>query len=331
MNEPKHIIVIGASAGGLPVILSLVSTLRTDLDAAIFIVLHISKTAIAEVILQTIQKKTTLTCVVPLNNDEIKRGCLYLAPADHHLFLKKGTIAITYGPTENRFRPSIDVLFRSAAAAYAWRVTGIILTGLLDDGTSGMDAIKRSGGTCIVQEPSEAEFDSMPTSVLKNVDVDYQVSVNDMPFVLEDIFSRKVDPNVQVPEDVAIEAGITGDMTSAISKLALIGEHSNYSCPDCGGNLWKITHDRVPRYRCHTGHAYTEKTLLEKQEEVLVESLWVSIRMMEQQRNLLLALIAKKNSADTHLAALNERAEQMKIHIERLKVVVLTLGSNRQD
>jgi len=141
MNEPKRIIVIGASAGGLPVIIDLLSRLRDDMDAAIFIVLHISKKALAEVILQSIRKKTTLTCIIPAGPEEIKRGCIYMAPADHHLFLKKGSVDITFGATENRFRPSIDVLFRSAAAAYGSKVVGIILTGLMDDGTAGMEAM----------------------------------------------------------------------------------------------------------------------------------------------------------------------------------------------
>src|SRR5690606_2074824 len=108
---------------------------------------------------------SSFICKVPADNEEIVNRTAYLAPAGKHLILTKNRIRIQKGAVENHWRPSIDVLFRTAAAAYGSCVIGVILTGLLDDGTSGMSAIQRSGGICIVQDPKEAEFSDMPNNV----------------------------------------------------------------------------------------------------------------------------------------------------------------------
>jgi two-component system, chemotaxis family, protein-glutamate methylesterase/glutaminase len=172
-TEPKGIVVIGASAGGNKAIFELVQQIKTPIDAAFFVVIHITQPAAHQYLLQRVQKNTTLTCKVAVSDEPLKKGFLYLAPADGHLVVKKNRILLGYGPAENRWRPSIDVLFRSAAAAYDSRVIGVILTGLLDDGTSGMWAIQKAGGTCIVQDPADAQYSDMPASVLSKLVPDY--------------------------------------------------------------------------------------------------------------------------------------------------------------
>src|SRR5215217_2275567 len=149
-DKITNIITIGASAGGISAVSRLCASLDQDLNAAIFIVIHLSRTSTAEVVLRQIQKSSKLPCRIPVNEEEIRNGHIYLAPPDHHMMIEREKILIQKGAYENHWRPSIDVLFRTAAAAYDSCVTGIILTGMLDDGTSGMSAIKRSGGRCIV-------------------------------------------------------------------------------------------------------------------------------------------------------------------------------------
>lgn len=190
-GELKNIITIGASAGGIAAVSRLVTTFQQDMNAAVFIVIHVSVHSEAGVILHTIQKNTSWQCTVPADQEVIKSGTIYLAPSDHHMMVEKGIISINRGAFENYMRPSVDVLFRSAAAAYNSRVTGIILTGLLDDGALGMYAIKRCGGLCMVQDPEEAEYPDMPLNVLKIVEVDYKVAINEMGYILSDLFSRK--------------------------------------------------------------------------------------------------------------------------------------------
>jgi two-component system chemotaxis response regulator CheB len=294
----------------------------------VFVVLHVSKQSMAKIIAEHLQRHTKLVCQVPSNGDIIQPGHLYIAPPDHHMMIKQTGIRIHNGPHENRWRPSIDVLFRSAAVAYNSRVIGIVLSGLLDDGTSGMGAIKRSGGICIVQEPEEAEFADMPTNVLNNVDVDYRVPVTDMAYILQDLFAQPTRENKPVPKEILIEADITERLNTSIDDLSTISTPTIFNCPDCGGGLWKINQDNVHRYRCHTGHVYTEKALMEVQSQEVEETLWVALRMLEERRNLLQTIAIH----DAELGLVNiakdkeERAEQMHVHIERLKSILQTIS-----
>lgn len=333
MTGIKKIIVIGASAGGLQSIAKLISNIPQGLPAAVFVVLHVSKKSMGDIIVNHFQRSTSLKCHIPEDSEEIREGYLYVAPPDFHLFIKDNCIRLTKGPEENRWRPSIDVLFRSAAASHGSNVTGIVLTGLLDDGTSGMSAIKRCGGITIVQEPSEADFPDMPNNVLNNVDVDYRVPVNDIGYILGDIFSKPSSPPQEIPEDVKIEADITERLSVSIDNLKKLGTQTLFTCPDCGGGLWEIKNDNIHRYRCHTGHVYTENILLEKQAEALNESIWVSIRMLEERRNLLLTMASHEQDHGNYDRAEGDRqkAELMKVHIERLKAVLLAVSTNRSN
>lgn len=319
-----NIIVVGASAGGLEAMTELVSNLPENIDAPVFGVLHLSKDSQPDIIVQYLQNNTGLTCRIPVDGESFKKGYFYLAPADCHMMVGKGIIHINKGPHENRWRPSIDVLFRSAAANYDSYVVGIILTGLLDDGTSGMSAIKRCGGTTIVQEPTEASFPDMPTNVLNNVAVDYRVSIADMAYILEDLFSKPKQPFEDIPSDVKLEAEITERRNISIDNLRQIATHSVFTCPDCGGGLWEINNDDVHRYRCHTGHVYNEDVLLKKQQESLEESVWVSIRMLEERRNLLLTMgkHAEENGKTEHAQSYQEKANETAVHIQRLKILL---------
>ncbi|WP_419701574.1 chemotaxis protein CheB [Mucilaginibacter sp. NFX135] len=326
--ELKQIIVIGSSAGGIKAVDQLIGKLSPDLPVAIFIVIHMSIKSQAEVLCRQFQRKTSYECLIAADGQPITVGKVYLAPADRHLFIKRDIVRLTHGPHENRWRPSIDVLFRSAAAAYDSKVIGIILSGLLDDGTSGMSAIKRSGGVCIVQEPDEAEFDDMPRSVLNNVDVDYRVLIDDMGYIINEIISKPPTGMLPIPEDVKIEAEITERMISSIQEMEKIGTHSNFTCPDCGGGLWKIKNEDLARYRCHTGHVYTENALVEKQNEALEESLWVSVRILEERRNLFLNIGGReKGLHEGELSSTyRQKAKQLSVHIERLKALLVAIS-----
>ncbi|SDL45633.1 chemotaxis protein CheB [Pedobacter antarcticus] len=245
--DVKNIITIGASAGGISAVSELASGLKLELDAAVFVVIHISKNSLVEIIRQQIQKRTSLKCVVAADGDRIKKNVIYLAPPDRHMMLEKGKILVEKGAYDSHWRPSIDVLFRSAASTYDSCVTGIILTGLLDDGTSGMTAIKRSGGVCIIQDPEEAEFPDMPQNVLKAIKVDFKAPLYEIGYILSDLHSRKPCEVGTVPDEVKLEAEITKRLSSETIE--------NFSQVD--------------------------------QSKELEESLWIAIRMMEERRNLL--------------------------------------------
>jgi two-component system, chemotaxis family, protein-glutamate methylesterase/glutaminase len=329
MHEPRYIVVVGASAGGMPAISELVSGLQQGLDVAVFIALHTSRSTTVEILLNMLRKQTRLTCDIAQDEAAIESGHVYLAPADRHLMVMKGRMLVTTGPHENRWRPSIDVLFRSAAAAYNSRVIGIVLSGLLDDGTSGMGAIKKSGGLCIVQEPAEAEFGEMPGNVVNKVEVDYRVPVRDIPYILQDLATKPMPKQCIPPPEVVLEAEITAKMRSSMEDVRKIGEVSDYVCPDCGGSLVNVKDDAVERYRCHTGHVYTKKVLLEKQSENIEDSLWVAIRLMEERYNLLKSISGKEEAGSYVITGVKE-ADELKEHAQKLKSVLLSLKNGSE-
>src|SRR3954468_11072475 len=175
----KDIVVVGASAGGMQALERLVAGLPADLPAALFVVWHLSP-GVRSVLPMVLSKAGPLPAAHPSDGDQIRPGRIYVGPNDHHMLLERGYIRVTKGPKENRFRPAIDPLFRSAAYVYSTRVIGVVLSGALDDGTAGLWAIKLRGGTAVVQDPTDAMHRSMPLNALDNVQVDYTVPVAQM-------------------------------------------------------------------------------------------------------------------------------------------------------
>jgi two-component system chemotaxis response regulator CheB len=325
----RNVIVIGASAGGISAIKELLSGLPADIDAALFVVQHLAQTSDAVAIAEIFQKKTALTCVVAKDGMAITRGFVYLAPPNHHLLVGHHLISVTSGPHENQYRPSIDALFRSAAVSFGHRVISVVLTGMLEDGTSGTSAVKRCGGTCIVQAPSDAQFPSMPTSVLSSIAIDYLATLSDIPNIISDIVQAPLPPKLPIPRELQIESEITKRMMSNIDELKSFADHSNFVCPDCGGGLWEVRDDPAHRYRCHTGHVYTEKLLHSLQDEKIEESVWVSIRMLEEKRNLLNVMLGRQGNDETALKkGYQRRIDENNMHIARLKQLLSGMVDN---
>jgi len=327
----RNIIVIGASAGGIGAVKKMVMGLSADLDAAFVVVLHLSTKSNAQNIADILQKQTSLRCLVARDNMLIESGNMYLAPQDNHLMVKAGLLKVNQGPHENKYRPSIDVLFRSAAVSYGNRTIGIILTGMLEDGTSGMWAVKSCGGICIVQDPVEAEYPDMPQSVINKVQADYRVYLDAIPVIIKKIVANALPPSVPVPSGLKVEAEITEQMMSHIEQLEQIADHSNFVCPDCGGGLWAIKNDPTHRYRCHTGHVYTEKLLAELQDAKIEESVWVSIRMLEEKSNM--SLLMKERNSDDPVRAqyYQNRINDIDAHVNRLKKLLILMHNDFND
>ena len=328
MNEPKFVIVVGASAGGLNALSEFAGQLKPEIDAAVFIVMHLSRTSISDFLMHRLQPLTQLQCEIATEGATIKKGHIYVASPNLHLLVKKGKIILGRGPEENRWRPSIDVLFRAAAAAYSTRAIGVVLTGLLNDGTTGMLAIKRSGGTCIVQDPNEAEYPDMPLSVLDNMEVNYCISLAEMGEVISGI-TQTTPEEKPAPDDVIIESQIAEKVVVDYINVRQLGEKSIYACPDCGGGLWNINkggegEGKVDRYRCHIGHSYSEKDLVIKQEEILESTLWTALRIMEERRNLLMKMEADHAKKGFSQLAKNykEKADDIHVHVDHMKEIL---------
>ncbi len=325
MKEPKFIIVVGTSAGGMNALVEFVSQLKENIDAAFFIVMHLSRTSISDFLVHRLQPHTSLKCEVAKEDAIIEKGHIYVAAPNQHLLVKKNKIILGRGPEENRWRPSIDVLFRSAAAAYSTRVIGIVLTGSLDDGTTGMLAIKRSGGTCMVQDPNEAEYPDMPLSVLNNMEIDYCIPLNQMGETIFEITQTNPE-EIAAPKEVIIESEIAERVVVDYEHVKQLGEKSIYACPDCGGGLWDIPkqNGKSERYRCHIGHSYSEKDLVLKQGEILESTLWIALRIMEERRNLLKKMEDdnKKKGLSKMASSYQEKGEDIQFHVDKMKEIL---------
>lgn len=312
--------VIGTSAGGIRALEELVMQLDSEMDAAFLVVLHLSRKGVGDVLFQRLQQHAKLPCRVAVNGEHIKRGIIYLAPPDNHMLVDRGHVVVARGAHENRWRPSVNNLFRSAAANYSSRVIGIILTGMLDDGTAGMSQVKRAGGITIIQNPDEADYPDMPLSVLENVEVDYVESLSKMGLLLSEIIETTEPKEVEVPFDILQETKIDLRVSTRVDNLAMF-EKSDINCPDCGGGLYITQEDHPPHYRCHVGHSYTEKDLLVRLAETMENTFWTALRMMEERRTLLLKMARRDrdrgygSTAQQH----QERAQEMEGHIENLK------------
>jgi two-component system, chemotaxis family, protein-glutamate methylesterase/glutaminase len=325
-EKPKFVVVIGTSAGGFFALAELISQLDSDMDAAFFVVMHLSKKGIGNYLINQMQEYTSLFCTKAEDDLPIKRGTIYFAQPNKHLIVKNGSVKLGYGAQENRWRPSIDVLFRSGAAAYDGRTIGIILTGMLDDGTAGMVAIKRCGGTCIVQDPNEAEYPDMPLSVLKEVDVDYCIPLSKMGDTISKIIATKEVGKTIIPQDIIKEVKLTEDGMGSINELQQLGKNTVFSCPDCGGVLFELNNDSVTRYRCYTGHCYSVNDLLAKQNKNLEASLLVAMRSLEERKKLLSQLAEKNQQRGFQHAALDyqEKIDELQTHVENLKTALFS-------
>jgi len=285
-----RIIVIGASAGGVASLRALIAKLPKDIDAAIFVVLHIPPDGIS-VLPDILSRAGRLTASHPTDGEKIERGRIYVARPDHHLLIEEGHIGVKRGPKENRFRPSIDALFRSAAYNCGSRVIGVVLSGALDDGTSGLWTIKELGGVTVVQQPGEAEFDSMPMSALDQVQIDYSLPAVEIGSLVTRLCERPLSiETVQVGvrgKQLEVEVAIATGGDALRRGVMTLGEPSPFSCPECHGVLIKLTEGKKSRFRCHTGHAYTASALLSGVMTSIGEGSWQVMRALEEAAMLL--------------------------------------------
>jgi two-component system chemotaxis response regulator CheB len=326
---PVHdIVVIGASAGGLEALKTIVGELGPDYPGSVFVTLHVAASQ-RSLLPDILTKNGALMATAAEDEAPIEPGRIYVAPADFHLLIEPDVMRCVGGPKENRHRPAIDPMFRSAARAYGARVAGVVLSGANDDGAAGLLAVKLRGGITIVQDPDEAPFPVMPQSALDQVgEVDHRLSPHAIGALLDrlarqPLAGRPTPKAAAVPETLEKEtedAALEGEpMTSERP-----GTPSVFSCPDCGGVLWELDDGKLPRYRCRVGHAYSVDGLLAGQAEEVEEALWMALRALHEQRETA-RRAARSASGSPALAARFEdtavnaerRAEQIRATLRR--------------
>lgn len=337
MVAPQNdIIVIGASAGGLNALEYIARTLPRDLPACVLVVLHISPESEGS-LAQILGRRAALAVKRAQTGDPIDHGRMYVAPPDHHLLVRGGSIELSRGPRENRSRPALDPLFRSAALNYGSRVTGVVLTGLLDDGTAGLMAVKRAGGVAIVQDPSDADFSGMPLSALARVSVDHCVPLHAIPLLLDALARGRPVPS-NPPNPAILPGGKVAEnpsrrmdpklelelLTRGLSPQKMteeLGPPLPVTCPECGGPLWELRDGSLRRFRCHLGHGLTASASLAANSELIEQSLWLAARLLEEQAVLLASIAEDESAAQSfdQAHAYEARAQRVRQESERLR------------
>jgi two-component system chemotaxis response regulator CheB len=300
----KDIIVIGASLGGIETLKTLAGTLPPDLKACIFVVIHLSPTS-PGILPSLLERAGPLSSSNAKDGEEIRHGHIFVAPPDHHMTVEpSGRVCVSRGPKENLWRPAVDPLFRSAAHAFGPRVIGVILTGNLDDGASGLWTVKQHGGTAVVQKPEEALASAMPLNAMLWVAVDHCVSLQELGPLLTELTNQTVKEKGGKPmsEQTEIEIKIAQGSSVSEELTVNLGAPSSFACPECHGVLSEIREGRHFRFRCHTGHAYSLQSLLDQLKKGSEEALWNAIRAIEE-KILLLKKAAAEMPAESEIGA----------------------------
>lgn len=292
MSE-HNIIVVGTSAGGVDALCELNKHLPNDLDASVFVVMHIGTETLLPYILS---RCGNLPAVVAEHGAPYQRGCIHCAPANYHLSIKDHVTLLTRGPRENGHRPAIDVLFRSAARAHRSKVVGVILSGGRDDGSAGLYAIKARGGVAIVQDPSEALTGSMPRNALNMVDVDFCLPVREIADVLVQLTNHKANNITESPNGgTSMESEATADRPASEP----IGDQIPVACPECNGPIYEVRNGELTLFQCFVGHRFAPESLSEQHTEALERALWTAIRTLKERVVLHKKLVEKKKRNKT--------------------------------
>jgi two-component system chemotaxis response regulator CheB len=326
----RDIIVIGGSAGALDALQTIVSKLPHDLRAAVFVVIHISPTR-ESMLPKLLTRAGRLPAVHPSDHQPIQNSRIYVAPPDRHLVIENRHVNVVHGPRENRARPAVDPLFRSAAVNYGPRVIGVVLSGALDDGTAGLRAIKKMGGLAIVQDPLSANYPAMPQSAIDNTEVDCIANAEEIARRLRELVNERASEETGSEDDRrALQKEMSmvtheykpDEMIQAVND---IGEISMFTCPECQGALWELKDGKLLRYRCHVGHAFSIESLDVEHGEKLESALWSALRALEERGAMArrLASQARDRSRESVARRFEARALEADEHAESIRQMLI--------
>jgi two-component system chemotaxis response regulator CheB len=323
----RDIIVVGSSMGGIQALTSLAGQLPADLQAVVLVVQHSSPDSPG--LLGTIlSNHGPLPAVMAEDGMPMDRGRIYVAPPNRHLLASASGIRVTYGPRENRSRPAIDALFRTAAVNYRSRVIGVVLTGLLGDGAAGLLAVQCCGGLPLVQAPDDAAHADMPLRAL-------DVVKNAETFVMRDLGAllvrrcREPAPDAPpVPESLALESRLSEQPMGYQDWGAVAGQPTSFTCPECKGPIHEIREEGLTRFRCRVGHAYSTYDLLGDKARAVEESLWVALQTLEERAEMLELMAADDAQRAWHrgVGTFADRARETRAHADRLRELLLTVA-----
>ena len=310
--------------GGIEALSSLARQLPADLPAAVLVVQHTSPESPG--LLGTIlSRQGPLPAVIAEDGMPIERGNIYIAPPNRHLLATATGVHVTFGPRENRSRPAIDPLFRTAAVNYRSRVIGVVLTGMLGDGAAGLLAVQRCGGLPLVQAPDDAAYADMPLHALASVKGAEKFVMDDLGELLVRRCAEPAPEPPPIPEALLVEARLTERSMITEDWGAVPSQPTSFTCPECRGAIHEVRDEGLTRFRCRVGHAYSSHDLLGDKAKAIEESLWVALQTLEERAQMLELLAGDDNRRGWHRGAGTyvERARETRAHADRLRELLL--------
>lgn len=277
----RDILAIGTSAGGVEALTFLAKRLPHQLPASVLVTIHVPSQVRSELD-AVLGRAGPLPAQFAGDGDVLKKGRIYIAPPNRHLIVDGLRLALGEGARENNARPAIDPMLRSAAVCCGARTVGVVLTGTLGDGASGLWAVKRAGGISVVQDPEDAAFSEMPLTALNRAQPDHVVRLSEMPALLNSLVHKPAGEAYPVPASLKFELEIARGGHSTMDEMDGIGRRSVLACPDCGGVMWEIDEGEVSRFRCHVGHAYAAEMMSVALDENLRRALASAQRALEE-------------------------------------------------
>jgi two-component system chemotaxis response regulator CheB len=279
------IVVLGASAGGIQTLQRLVEGLPADLPATILIVQHLHPRA-HSVLDQILGRSAALPVEFAQDGQSLDPGHIYIAPTDNHLLVGPGRLRVVRGPRENRHRPAVDPLFRSAAWTYGPRVVGVVLSGTMDDGASGLWAIRSCGGVTVVQDPADAQYAEMPMNALRTLHVDHCLPLPAIAELISKLAHEAIDETAKRsrPEALGKEVSVaTRETDTDVEDMRKLGKPVGFTCPACHGALWELNEGELAVFRCHIGHSFGPDSLQAAQADEVEMALESGLRGLEEQ------------------------------------------------
>ena len=316
-DKGRDVVVVGASAGGLDALKRLAAGLPEDLPAAVLVVQHTAPGG-PGLLGAILDAAGPLGARLADDGEPARPGRIYVAPPDRHLLLTDGGLRLSRGPRENRARPAVDPLFRTAAVTRRQRVVGVVLSGTQDDGAAGLRAVRRCGGLAVVQDPADAVYPEMPRAALDAAGADHTAPADALGPLLARLVREPAPAPPPVPQDLLVEARITAYGMDTIDRMDRLGRQTPFTCPDCGGVVWEMDDPEPVRYRCHTGHAFTERVLSDSQAEATEAALVTAFRTMEERVKLL-----RKMAERDRKSGYAERADELQRHAARVRDLLL--------
>jgi two-component system chemotaxis response regulator CheB len=319
----RDIIAIGGSLGAVDAVREICQALPGDLAAALFIVIHVG-TEGNNLLAGIFDAGSSIPVSTASDGEIFRPGHAYVAPADHHLLVMGDTIKLGRGPRENMARPAVDPLFRSVAVSYGPRAIAVVLTGMMNDGASGLADVKRCGGITIVQNPADAVAPDMPNGALGASDVDYRAPLSNMAALLTKLAGEEAGPAGDIPEDIRAEVGIALGRRSDSETVARFADPVALSCPACGGVMSEIRRWPPLRFRCQVGHSYTAETLEKNKEGAVDEAIRVALRIIEERILLTLKMAddARRSGRNAAAASYERRISQSRAYAETLRQAI---------